>query len=51
MLSLDRPDPDWVALAKGHGVAAERVDDMGAFVRAFRAALGEKGPRLIELVF
>jgi len=50
MLTLDRPAPDWVALAKGHGVAAERVDDMGAFIRVFRAALREKGPRLIELV-
>src|SRR3546814_14506934 len=49
MLTLDRPDPDWVALAKGHGVAAERVDDMAAFARAFRGALREKGPRLIAL--
>lgn len=50
MLTLDRPDPDWVALAKGHGVAAERVEDMAAFARAFRGALREKGPRLIELI-
>lgn len=49
MLTLDRPDPDWVALANGHGVAAESVDDMTAFVRAMRNALTEPGPRLIEL--
>ncbi|HLT76730.1 MAG TPA: acetolactate synthase large subunit [Ferrovibrio sp.] len=50
MLTLDRPDPDWVALAKGHGVGGRRVDDMGDFAKAFRAALAEPGPQLIELV-
>lgn len=51
MLTLDRPDPDWVALAKGHGVSAVRVDDMNDFARAFLAALEVQGPQLIELVF
>ncbi len=49
MLTLDRPDPDWVALANGHGVAAVRADDMGDFATAFRNALSERGPQLIEL--
>ena len=49
MLTLDRPDPDWVALAKGHGVAAVRADDMDDFARAFRNALAERGPQLVEL--
>lgn len=51
MLTLDRPDPDWVALAKGHGVPAVRVDEMGDFSRAFAAALETRGPQLVELVF
>ena len=51
MLTLDRPDPDWVALARGHGVAAVRVDEMGDFSRAFAAALETQGPQLVELVF
>lgn len=50
MLTLDRPDPDWVALARGHGVPAIRVDEMNAFSRAFAAALETHGPQLIELV-
>jgi acetolactate synthase-1/2/3 large subunit len=50
MLTLDRPDPDWVALAKGHGVPAIRVDEMNAFSRAFAAALETRGPQLIELM-
>ena len=49
MLTLDRPDPDWVALARGHGVPAVRADDMGDFAIAFRNALAEPGPQLIEL--
>ncbi|WP_341702970.1 acetolactate synthase large subunit [Ferrovibrio sp.] len=50
MLTLDRPDPDWVALARGHGVAGIRVEDMEGFVTAFADSVQEKGPRLIELV-
>jgi acetolactate synthase-1/2/3 large subunit len=48
MLSLDRPTPDWVALARGHGVAAERVDTASALTAALRDAYERKGPRLIE---
>jgi len=51
MLTLDRPDPDWVALAKGHGIAGVRVTEMGDFSRAFAAALETQGPQLVELVF
>ncbi|MDF3073198.1 MAG: thiamine pyrophosphate enzyme domain protein TPP-binding protein [Alphaproteobacteria bacterium] len=50
MLTLDRPDPDWVALAKGMGVEATRATDIDQLVKAFKAAFAEKGPRLIELV-
>ena len=50
MLSLDRPALDWVALARGHGVEACRVDELGALARAFTRALATPGPVLIELV-
>jgi acetolactate synthase-1/2/3 large subunit len=51
MLTLNRPDPDWVKLAEGHGVAAERATDLDGFAAALRRAFGQRGPRLIELVF
>ena len=49
VLSLDRPELDWVALAKGHGVAAARVDDLDSLAREFRRALATPGPCLIEV--
>jgi acetolactate synthase-1/2/3 large subunit len=51
MLTLDRPNPDWVKLAEGHGVAAERATDLDGFAAALKRAFGQRGPRLIELVF
>ncbi len=50
MLSIDRPDLDWVLMARGMGVEAERVADAEALARAFRAGLASEGPYLIELV-
>jgi acetolactate synthase-1/2/3 large subunit len=50
MLSLDDPALDWVSLAKGMGVPAARADTTEAFIAAFRAALKEPGPFLIEAV-
>ncbi len=50
MLTLDRPDPDWLALAKGLGVEATRATDMDQFSTQFAAAMKQRGPRLIELV-
>ena len=49
MLTLDRPDPDWVHIARGLGVDALRVADCDQLVKALKAALAEKGPRLIEV--
>jgi len=49
MLEIGRPDLDWVALAKGQGVPATRVEDLDGLARELRAALGERGPRLIEI--
>ena len=50
MLKLDRPNIDFVALAKGMGVPARSVDNVDDFVKALADAVKEKGPRLIEVV-
>lgn len=51
MLTLDRPDLNWCDLARGMGVAGERVTELGALARAFHRAVSTPGPKLIELVF
>ena len=50
MMSLDRPNLDWVALARGHGVEAGRANDLEEFAREFKRAMAVRGPYLIELV-
>jgi acetolactate synthase-1/2/3 large subunit len=50
LITLNDPAPDWVALARGHGVAAGRAETTQEFARLFRESLGAKGPRLIEAV-
>jgi acetolactate synthase-1/2/3 large subunit len=50
MLSLNEPNLDWVALAKGHGVAASRAHDLEELAREMGRALAGNGPHLIELV-
>ena len=47
MFDMVDPTLDWVALAKGHGVEAERVETADAFNAAFDRAMTTKGPRLI----
>jgi acetolactate synthase-1/2/3 large subunit len=42
------PDPDWLALARGFGVPAVRVETAEALARELAASLREPGPRLIE---
>jgi acetolactate synthase-1/2/3 large subunit len=49
MLSLDRPDLDWVSLAKGMGMQACRVSDMGEFSVGLQKALSVQGPALVEV--
>ncbi|HEX4328993.1 MAG TPA: acetolactate synthase large subunit [Burkholderiales bacterium] len=49
MLTLDRPDLDWLALAKGHGVEAGRAENLDELAVQFRRALARKGPYLIEV--
>lgn len=46
----DLPDLDFVALARGQGLPATRVDDPSQLADNLRAALTATGPCLIELV-
>ncbi|WP_299820374.1 acetolactate synthase large subunit [uncultured Jannaschia sp.] len=48
MLNLDRPDLDFVALARGMGVPGRRVEDAVELQHAIAAAMAEPGPYLIE---
>ena len=50
MLDLTRPDLDFVALARGMGVPAERPEDGEALTAALERAIAEPGPHLIEAV-
>jgi acetolactate synthase I/II/III large subunit len=50
MLTLDRPDLDWVALAKGYGVEAGRATTLDELAVQFRRGLAVPGPYLIELL-
>jgi acetolactate synthase I/II/III large subunit len=49
MLRIDRPTLDFVALAKGMGVAARAVATADELVVALAEAIPERGPRLIEV--
>jgi acetolactate synthase I/II/III large subunit len=49
-LTLDRPDLDFVALARGMGVPAVRADTAPELAAAIRRALAEPGPHLIDAV-
>ena len=48
MMRLDQPPLDWVALARGHGMAASRATTAEEFHAQLEQALNEPGPRLIE---
>jgi len=48
LLDLDRPDLDWVHLARGMGVPASRVETGPELVAALGKSLAEPGPALIE---
>lgn len=50
MLSLDDPALDWAKMAEGMGVEASRTDTVAGFSRALDAALGRRGPCLIEAI-
>jgi len=48
MLDLDRPNLDFVSLARGMGVPGQRIEDVADLQRAMAAAMEEPGPYLIE---
>ena len=48
LTNLTGPSLDWVKLSKAMGVPAVRVDTAEGFIKAFRGALEEAGPFLIE---
>ncbi|WP_223274782.1 acetolactate synthase large subunit [Tateyamaria sp. syn59] len=50
MLNLDRPELDFVSLAKGMGVSGVRVDDVHELFKALETATQEPGPFLIEAI-
>jgi acetolactate synthase-1/2/3 large subunit len=50
LLTLDRPNLDWVYLARGQGVDAGRATDINEFTRELRRAFDSTGPYLIELI-
>jgi len=51
MLTLDRPDLDWVALARGLGVEGGRATTLDEFSSELGKAFARRGPYLVELVF
>jgi thiamine pyrophosphate-dependent acetolactate synthase large subunit-like protein len=44
MVSLDRPNLDWLALAKGHSIDAGRANDLQELAREFKRAMAVRGP-------
>jgi acetolactate synthase-1/2/3 large subunit len=50
LLEIGDPRIDWVSLAKGLGVPAERCDSAERFDAVFAAAMAKPGPMLIEAV-
>ncbi len=50
VLELSPPVLDWVSLAAGMGVEASRAETIEAFADQLKAAMGQKCPRLIEVV-
>jgi acetolactate synthase-1/2/3 large subunit len=50
MLDIDRPDLDWVSMARGMGVASSRATTCEELAAQLRHGLAEPGPYLIEAV-
>jgi acetolactate synthase I/II/III large subunit len=49
LFEIDRPDLDWVSLAKGMGVPGTRVTMLDTFVKALQEGFQHEGPTLIEV--
>jgi acetolactate synthase-1/2/3 large subunit len=50
MLTLDRPNLDWVSIARGFGVEAGMATTMEELAVQFKRGLERHGPYLVELV-
>jgi acetolactate synthase-1/2/3 large subunit len=50
LFDLSNPDLDFVSIARGLGVAAERADTAEEFTAALERALAEPGPHLVEAI-
>ncbi|MCB1689725.1 MAG: acetolactate synthase large subunit [Halioglobus sp.] len=50
MLRIDGPDLDFVSMARGMGVQAERATTAEEFNRLFAEAMNSSGPRLIDAI-
>ena len=50
MLTLDRPNLDWLSLARGHGVEAGQATSLDELAAQLKRGLASSGPYLIELV-
>ncbi|MCC7410907.1 MAG: acetolactate synthase large subunit, partial [Gammaproteobacteria bacterium] len=50
LVDIAHPTLDWVSLARGMGVAAERVETVGELRRVLTGALRTRGPYLIEAI-
>jgi len=48
MMELNRPDLDWVAMARGMGVEAGKATDVQTLVAEIKRGLASEGPYLIE---
>lgn len=48
LVDLNNPELDFVSLARGLGVEADRATSVADFSRLFSSAMEKKGPRLIE---
>ncbi len=49
MFNVEGPELDWVALARGHGVDAVRVEAVAELNTALADAMARRGPFLIEI--
>jgi len=50
MMDLNRPDLNWVDLARGMGVPGRQVTDAGSFNDALAESLANSGPYVIEAI-
>lgn len=50
MLTIGRPDLDWVSIAKGQGMEAGRATSLEELAKEFKRGIASSGPYLIEVV-